>query len=565
MNQPIASPSQGSQHNRLARTAALSKVSWPVNLSPATVSYQSLGHLLIIGGDVECRTALAALQGAETELTSVTLLLDSASVGSQDRDVPGVASYRIDMARQGIAIRGYLGCFEVELSHEGAPVNLAKAVLSRDYFDLILDLGKHPCLTLELPPPGYFACQFGTPAYTEALAALPEHIGEFDKPKYFHIDHDICAHDGRGQRGCTRCLEVCPADAIASRQKRIEAWIEIDPFLCHGAGSCTTACPTGAIQYRLPEPHAQQDYAARLIEAYRESGGTQPVVRFVERAYLDEELPPPAGHILDIPLEELGAAGLDHWLGALADGACEVRVQWGANLPGSMIALLDDQLAQARTILDALGLEAGRLTTLDAGDSERRDELPAFNALPSRSRSAKAAHGKRARLNDTLASLTAAGHLDAQRHGMPDGAPFGAVVVDNAACTLCMSCVSICPTKALGGGKDKPLLSFLEADCVQCGLCASACPEDAIALMPGFLAAPQRLERQICKEEAAFECIVCSKPFATVSTIASIKAKLAAHPYFAGDAMARLEMCEDCRVKDVWHEMARNPDAQLKV
>ena len=29
--------------------------------------------------------------------------------------------------------------------------------------------------------------------------------------------------------------------------------------------------------------------------------------------------------------------------------------------------------------------------------------------------------------------------------------------------------------------------------------------------------------------------------------------------------MTRLEMCEDCRVKDVWKTMARDPEAQLKV
>ncbi|MDX1467632.1 MAG: 4Fe-4S binding protein, partial [Halomonas sp.] len=117
----------------------------------------------------------------------------------------------------------------------------------------------------------------------------------------------------------------------------------------------------------------------------------------------------------------------------------------------------------------------------------------------------------------------------------------------------------------LAAGDESPLLSFREADCVQCGLCAEACPEDAITLIPGFLADAVRGERQVRHEEPAFPCIRCGKPFATVSTVETLKAKLADHPYFAGDALARLEMCEDCRVKDVWQEMARNPESQLKV
>ena len=148
---------------------------------------------------------------------------------------------------------------------------------------------------------------------------------------------------------------------------------------------------------------------------------------------------------------------------------------------------------------------------------------------------------------------------------MPQGAPFGDVVVDNDACTLCLGCVAVCPTPALAGGRTSPELSFREADCVQCGLCEETCPEDAIRLMPGFLAAPEREARQIRKQEDAFPCIRCGKPFASASAIAAIKSKLADHPYFAGDAMARLEMCEDCRVKDVWQGLANDPESQLKI
>ncbi|MCP6275009.1 4Fe-4S binding protein, partial [Klebsiella pneumoniae] len=64
------------------------------------------------------------------------------------------------------------------------------------------------------------------------------------------------------------------------------------------------------------------------------------------------------------------------------------------------------------------------------------------------------------------------------------GAPYGAVLVDREACTLCMSCAGLCPTGALLDNPDSPELSFREEACIQCGLCANVCPEDAIRLEP---------------------------------------------------------------------------------
>ncbi|WP_352289750.1 4Fe-4S dicluster domain-containing protein, partial [Psychrobacter sp. GW64-MNA-CIBAN-0177] len=72
----------------------------------------------------------------------------------------------------------------------------------------------------------------------DAIANIPDLIGEFDKPRYVRVNSDICAHDKHGLNGCNRCLNFCPADAISSVAHKIE----IDPYLCHGAGSCTNAC-----------------------------------------------------------------------------------------------------------------------------------------------------------------------------------------------------------------------------------------------------------------------------------------------------------------------------------
>ncbi len=139
---------------------------------------------------------------------------------------------------------------------------------------------------------------------------------------------------------------------------------------------------------------------------------------------------------------------------------------------------------------------------------------------------------------------------------LPDGAPFGEVKVDRAGCTLCLACVSVCPAAALGAGDDLPKLLFTEGNCVQCGLCAQACPEDVITLHPRFCYDPeQRSGARVLNEEAPFLCVRCGKPFATQSVMTRMQEKLKEHWMFQDPKqMARLQMCDDCRVKDMMQE-----------
>jgi ferredoxin len=575
MNQHIELTSVDDARNAQAREAVRQRISWPVNLTPANVTYHSRGHALLLGSERATRQAARALQGRG--LASLTLVFTAPNAAKADDDhrdsdllaaTETLTTQALTRAQaQKLRISGHLGAFKV--THDDAePLNLARALIGRDTFDLILDLNATPCLPVDLPPPGYVAFdEQQTAARSEALAQFADLVGEFDKPRYFQVNSDLCAHSSSGNIGCTRCLDVCPADAISSHQGRIESHIEIDPFLCQGVGSCTSACPTGAIEFRLPETRRQQETLSTWLAAYRDAGGSAPVLRFVTYDTLEAERQAGnvvAGHVLDVPLEELGAAGHDQWLTGLAAGASEIRVQYHADMPARLTAFLDQQIAQAHTLLEALGLDTDRLQSLAVDDTQALSALPKRLPLTD-TPLALTANEKRTRFNQVLDRLATLGEPSGERYRMPNGAAYGAINVDRNACTLCMACVSNCPTPALKAGTDQPALRFLEADCVQCGLCEAACPENAITLEPGFLAAPERAERHVCHEEAAFACISCGKPFATVSTVATIKEKLAHHPYFAGDAMARLEMCEDCRVKDVWQTLARDPNAQLKV
>ncbi|UYV18916.1 4Fe-4S binding protein [Halomonas qaidamensis] len=572
MNQRIQLASIDDQINVTAREAVRQRISWPVNLTPANVTYHSRGHALLLGKAHEVSYAARVLQNRG--LASLTLLTTDIAPDIAAASEPLICHTLTDLQRSQLSITGYLGAFRAEVAvADDDTLNLAQALIERESFDVVLDVTaadiSNSDQSWEIPPPGYIRLDWLTQEAqrNEILDSVVELVGEFDKPRYFQVNSDLCAHSSSGNVGCTRCLDVCPADAISSVQGRIESRIEIDPFLCQGVGSCTSACPTGAIEFRLPETRRQQDTLATWLAAYREAGGQAPVMRFVTHDFLDTERKAGVvtpGHVLDAPLEELGAAGHDQWLTALANGAAEVRIQLHDEMPPRLTTFITHQVAQAHGLLKALGHDATRVKLLQPEQAEERDALPSLTPLTDEALRFTEPH-KRTRFNQVLATLTALGAPSNERYVMPEGAAYGGIEVDREACTLCHACVSNCPTPALKAGGDTPALSFLEADCVQCGLCEQACPENAITLLPGFLAAPERDTRHICHEEAAFECIGCGKPFATASTVATIKAKLADHPYFAGDALARLEMCEDCRVKDVWKAMIRDPDAQLKV
>ncbi len=145
---------------------------------------------------------------------------------------------------------------------------------------------------------------------------------------------------------------------------------------------------------------------------------------------------------------------------------------------------------------------------------------------------------------------------------LPKGAPFGAVNVEVEGCTLCLACVSACPTGAMIDNQDKPQLRFQEDACVQCGLCQNTCPESVITLEPRISFDDTAKIPVVVKEEEPFLCIRCEKPFGTKSSIEKIVAMLGEKHSMFQDSVAtdRIKMCEDCRVI-VQFEVKDNPMA----
>ena len=531
-----------------ARTIALEELRLSDAAPTSIVEFVSRGRCLIIGNEEQA----LAFAGQLPDSLSVVIAIP----GGQKAQPVRVGGF-LAVRGGSLSVAGALGHFEVTLDSGGERKDLGSLIAQPGQLtDLIVDLNARPLLRRGMLPLGYYPAGPDPAAWPDILSLLPEMRGEFEKPKYYNYDPEICAHGASGKRGCNRCIEACPAEAIISIGEKVE----VNPYLCQGGGACATACPTGAMTYAYPRAGDLLNALRRTLTTFREAAGCSPCLLFhdandqppaIER--INDDLP---DEILPIAVEDIGSLGMETWLACLAYGADAVMILTTDATPAQVLETTQAQLITVRPILAGLGFDEAsvRLLNADQPNATRQalNDRPR-NPLPTPARFAPPVQDKRGTLRLALNHLaTAASELD-ESVALQQGAPFGEVRVDSATCTLCMSCVSVCPTHALQDGRGQPQLRFREWNCVQCGLCERACPESAIALRARFLYdSDAREQPRLLHEEPPFCCIRCGKPFATRSMLEKLERKLEGHWMFQSEAQRRrIQMCEDCRVKDV--------------
>ncbi len=561
--------------NGRARAAALAAAAQLAVKPTSLVEYRSRGAIVIIGPQAQ---AVAAAERLHPTLRCTVVATSAEAPGAPARQ------HEFPVLHEKVVqVTGHLGQFAVIVA---APpplggINLlqklgavhARASASKDamsgaasqqaHYDLVLDLSEPPLVGFEIAPVGYYAPRADAAALERALAELPAMVGEFEKPRFFQYNPDICAHGASGLAACTRCLDACPTGAIVS----IREEVAVDPYLCQGAGICATVCPTGAMTYRYPSLADQLTRLATLARTCRDSGGERPVLMLHDaeggRSRVEALAARLPEWVVPYELAEIGALGMDAWLAALAYGAQAVALLPAASTPARVADALREQLLYSGALLEAMGYPAGQVRLLEGDDDAVLAQLSAPPAAPAIAPAAFAGvDEKRTVLRLAVEHLYA--HAPAPRDvaALPQGAPFGEIVVNRETCTLCMACVGVCPVGALADGAELPQLNFIEGNCVQCGLCATACPEDAIRLSARYLFDPQaRRAPRTLHEETPFCCVVCGKPFATQKMMTRMAEKLQGHWMFQSDqALRRVQMCADCRVRDLYRAESKRPE-----
>ncbi|ENM5905355.1 4Fe-4S binding protein [Vibrio mimicus] len=545
---------QATSPNGRARQYAIEHTVELTNLIPPTVSYESGGHTLIVGPT----TLIERIAEQLSSMASITLLSVDGEPSTQSN------LYYADT----VEISGFLGAFTVNVENHGKRVNLAQAAIGGNTFDIVLDMSLNGLMSEEVPVPGYFPVGRGYPKLADALEEIPTLMGTFDKPKYFRLDTDLCAHSSRGVKGCERCVDACPAGALSSEgSDQTGHRIQINPYLCQGVGTCATACPTEAIHYALPNPTDTQKFIERLLTNYHKAGGEKPIVLICSsrhESYNVMALNVLPDNVIPVVVEELPSVGIDNWFAALVNGATQVLFAASRHMPQTIQRILNQEVSMAQSLLTHLGLAKETIDILYL--ESLREGMPVLCEQPLGLKLGDLIGNKRERLFTALDALAETLNAEPSVQPLSISAPYGTIECQTSDCTLCMSCVAVCPTRALHPAGDSPALRFIEQDCVQCGLCVKACPEQVLSATPqlNWNKAARQGVVTLHQEEPA-KCLRCHKPFAPQSMITMLQTKLRGHSHFATpEALNRIAMCEDCRVVDMFEAMAHDPEQQLK-
>ena len=500
--------------------------------------------------DVECEGVCLIIGAGEVAFTAAAQLCDTLAVTvlQTDADDPPV-SRAFDVIRGQLRnASGALGGFDLRIDGLQQIVPGGRGGFSfakpqdggRSSCDVIVDLsGGTPLFPAPEKREGYLRADPGSqPAVAAAVLAASQMIGTFEKPLYVRMETILCAHSRAEQVGCSRCLDACPTGAISSAGEHVA----IDPMICAGCGACAALCPSGAIRYDAPPTDYVMQRIQTMARTYRDAGGAVPRLLVVDAHGADmirlgarfaAGLPV---DVIPLEMDALNAFGHAEALVALAAGFGEVAIVPG---PGT------DRDVLAREVELACAIGGPAVRVLDEADPEALCAGLYGAEVSATDRPVRPMGTRRQVTRMAAKALT-----DAPVLALPDGAPYGAVLVNTDSCTLCLSCVSLCPSGALGDNPDLPQLRFQEDACLQCGICATICPEDAITYEARLNLCDSALEQVVLHEEEPAACIECGVLFGSKATIARITEKLENHSMFPNEAALRMvQMCDDCRVK----------------
>jgi ferredoxin len=533
-------------------------------LAPDTpyVNLTSEGMTLLYGAD-DCVLEVAKLLKDHLNLT---VLIKPGS----DITPPRITEFPVVMGTIR-AVKGFFGAFEVTVDNYALPNPSSRGRLvfgpahedAKSHWDILIDLsGGAPLFSAHHLRDGYLrADPHDSAAVLRVALKARDLVGPFDKPRYIAFSQDLCAHSRSNIVGCHRCLDLCPTGAITPTGD----YVAIDPYICAGCGQCAAACPTGAATYTLPPADTLLRKLRILLSTYRQAGGVKPIILLHDKehggalidalARFGDGLP---ANILPVEVNEITQIGLETMAAVFAYGASALRFLTRAKPRHDMTALLKT-IAFAQPILAGLGYDGTRIDIIDTDDPDVLGQTLSTIAIMQEAEkraSFSAIGNKRELLRLALRELHAAAPHPVDVIALPECAPIGSIEVKVEGCTLCLACVSTCPTGALSDNPDQPMLRFAEDACVQCGLCKATCPENVISLKPqiDFLAATA-ISRIIKQEEPA-KCIRCGRPFGVKGTIERVLAKLENKHWMYKDSkrLDVIRMCEDCRVQAMAEE-----------
>lgn len=396
-------------------------------------------------------------------------------------------------------------------------------------------------------------------------------IGDFMKPEFVKYNIGTCAGGYADFKGCGICIETCPYDAIQRDPVASPSRVKVDPVSCEGCGACISACPTSALKFAEPSAEYLYQKMRALLAPMDGMEEERPVLGFhcsnngraaLQNARASGVKLPANLFAVEVPcLRFVSDANL---LSAFRLGAAGVALLGCEECRHGERQLLFEKLDFARVVLEAfaLGEDRIRLFTTDGAAHEALAALGRFAAevLPFPLKWDGQFPDKKENreiIADAISTFLNGTGRDPGRVKEHTPFPFAWADVRAEGCTMCRSCVNVCPTQAFKLDDEKHTLEFRYMSCVACGMCEKACPENVITLHRDLVLEKGSLAFQVMVQDEMVGCLQCGKEYINKRALTAIQAKVGMMEAFLEGRADLLLMCPDCRAVKAMMEMQK--------
>ena len=334
--------------------------------------------------------------------------------------------------------------------------------------------------------------------------------------------------------GCRTCIEVCPTKALNIGNK---SSIVVSDADCQRCGVCAAACRVTAIQMPRFSEASFSGLVNGVSNSQRSDKKTTLVITcnasLVEKApWMDVEQVQDVGVVGSRQLlKMLVSSSFDALVVCCPDGLCLGKKQ--ARQAVESVLPLANQSGCGKEITFLEGMNcADEIRRIHSGDMIPDSRTPITVKTSGRP------------WEDYVASIKALENL-AESHFTDAGIiPLSGLqltyVSITRTCTLCNSCVSMCPHHSFSSSNGE--LVFDPRGCTACGLCAKICPERSINLLP--MEKMDRLKSSIAFKDAIVECARCGKPLGTRGFLHRVQT-------LVGEEDRMMKFCSNCKQKQV--------------
>ncbi len=373
--------------------------------------------------------------------------------------------------------------------------------------------------------------------WEKTIETLYENDGVFSYKNFVQYNPDICQYKGRLlEETCGKCEEVCPSVAIIKTDE--DRQLHFSDVDCHGCGGCVSVCPSGALDFtQMP-----RDAFAEAATYFK--GHT---ALLLPRQVEIDDLPLPEG-VLPFAMEGRKYLHEAHLLMLLQQSGNPVIfytdfVSKGTGDAIRMINEIFERKYQKKAVYVCMNIsELEAAFAAKESLEECRYEMDDTGLRKRESFTYRLAH---------LVGEEDLGVLETGEH-----IHYADMQINEAACTLCMSCVGVCNVAALTAHPEDNTLKFNPSLCTDCGYCEVACPEkDCLEMVHDTLSlAPEYFKKRTMAHDELFACVECGAEFATVKSVEKIATMM--KPIFGDDEVKirTLYCCADCKPKVMFRD-----------